>query len=145
MRPRLLLALGLAGCAPDLASEFAGDWTLASGTITETCPAGVIRRPISASTLRLGARAIGSSDLTLRWRAFDEGREIGTCEQAATVDEPGTASLKSKGCTFGAYFPITQGTLTITESKSLILHWIAGVSGTTTPCEQDWQAVFVAD
>ena len=145
MRLRLLLALGLAGCAPNLASDFAGSWTLASGNITETCPAGVLRRPLKAATLRLAAKAMGPADLLLTWRAFDEGREIGTCEQTATVDEPGTASLQSKGCTFGSYFPITQGTLTITDSKALKLNWIAVVPGIPVSCNQDWEAVLVAD
>lgn len=142
---QLTLAAGLAGCAPNLAAEFAGDWTLASGQVTETCDAGVLRRPLKAGTLRLTAAGTGPSDLRLTWRAFDEGREIGTCEQSATVEEAGVASLESKGCTFGSYFPITRGVLNLTANKALMLHWIAGVSGMTTPCEQDWEAVLVAD
>lgn len=145
LRLQLTLVMGLAGCAPNLAADFAGSWTLASGQVTETCASGVLRRPLNPATLRLTAKATGPTDLLLTWRAFDEGREIGTCEQSATVDEPSAATLQSKGCTFGSYFPITQGTLTITDSKALKLNWIALLPGMPVACNQDWEAVLVAD
>jgi len=133
-------------CSPSWTSEWLGEWTLANGRSDESCD-GVPSpsQSLPSASLRLTIKARDNQSLDLRWEAMVNGAASGECDQTAELSEPTRANLLSQACPFsGRAYYVTEGSLTMTESKALELQWVAVVPSGRSTCRQQWQALLVA-
>lgn len=143
---RMMLVLLLVSCAPNYAEQFAGEWTVTTGTYRDTCPppqlSGSRMHNPGDTTLSISASDNETLSVTLSFHSPSDPSSP-SCDLVAIASSESTASLQARACAIASTrHDVLDGTLKSTPSGALILEYNA-VIGTKDACQRTDSSTFV--
>lgn len=144
MRHFLALAL-LGACTPNYAQDFVGEWTVSSGTSTDTCPPpnpSGERQHVPGDTLITIADGQDSL-ISIKMAFLTASDPVGlACEYTASAALR-LAQFQAKSCAIGrGRHDIIEGELELTTSGALAVRY-KGVTGESVFCSRFESSIYV--
>lgn len=139
MRTLLILPLALSAAAcGDLTKDFIGNWTLTNGTITTVCDSMRTSTPYHVGAITLAVTRMDAGTIAINAAFYSSmGGLGGMCDLTATAADPSSARLNAKACQIGASpYNFIDGSLLLSQSKAMLMNYIADISSSTGPCQQ---------